>query len=102
VRAGMVEKAATIHLATKNFAAAAPLMARVTSAKLQLAYARAKEAQGRWQEAAAAYEAGGELKQWWTLQLCRRDIIVDGGVDLRPADPEGSNCHHMLSEHNHR
>jgi len=58
-RSGLVEKAATIHIASKNFAAAAPLMAKVTSAKLQLAFGRAKEAQGRWQEAAAAFEAGG-------------------------------------------
>lgn len=58
-RCGLHERAATIHIAAKNFAAAAPLMAKVASARLQLAYAKAREAQGRWQEAAAAYEAGG-------------------------------------------
>lgn len=58
-RCGLYEKAAAIHIASKNLAAAAPLMARVASPKLQLAFAQAKEAQGRWQEAAVAYEAGG-------------------------------------------
>jgi WD repeat-containing protein 19 len=58
-RAGMVEKAASIHIASKNFAAAQPLMAQVKSAKLQLQYAKAKESEGRWADAAAAYEAAG-------------------------------------------
>lgn len=58
-KSGLSEKAATIHIMTKNFAAAAPLMAKVGSARLQLAFAKAKEAQGRWGEAAAAYEAAG-------------------------------------------
>jgi hypothetical protein len=35
-------------LQAKNFAAAAPLMAKVSSAKLQLQFAKAKEAEGRW------------------------------------------------------
>lgn len=61
LKAGLTERAATIHIASKSFAAAAPLMAKVTSAKLQVAYGKAKEAQGRWQEAAAAFEAGGEV-----------------------------------------
>ncbi len=66
LKAGLTERAATIHIASKNFAAAAPLMAKVTSAKLQVAYGKAKEAQGRWQEAAAAFEAGGEgFGGWW-------------------------------------
>jgi hypothetical protein len=32
----------------KNFNAAGPLMARISSAKLQLQFAKAKEAEGRW------------------------------------------------------
>jgi WD repeat-containing protein 19 len=63
-RAGLVEKAASIYIMTKNYASAQPLMAMVTSAKLQLQYAKAKEGEGRWVEAAAAYEAAGEcIKQ---------------------------------------
>lgn len=67
-RAGMVEKAASIHIASKNFAAAQPLMARVTSAKLQLQYAKAKESESRWADAAAAYEAAGEHRR--VLVVC--------------------------------
>lgn len=58
-RAGMLEQAASLHLQCRNFAAAAPLMAGITSAKLQLQFARAQEAAGRWAEAATAYEAAG-------------------------------------------
>lgn len=47
-KAGMLEKAAGIYIAGKNFAAAAPLMAQVSSPQLQRQYARAKEAEGRW------------------------------------------------------
>lgn len=63
-KAGMIEKAASIHIASKNFNAAQPLMAQVTSAKLQLQYAKAKESEGRWAEAAAAYEAAGGFGSW--------------------------------------
>jgi WD repeat-containing protein 19 len=46
--AGMLEKAAAIYVAAKNFAAAAPLMAQISSPQLQRQYARAKEAEARW------------------------------------------------------
>ncbi len=49
-KAGMLEKAAGIHIAARNFAAAAPLMAQISSPQLQRQYARAKEGEGRWAE----------------------------------------------------
>lgn len=58
-QAGMSEKAAGIYITARNWAAAAPLMARVTSAKLQLQFAKAKESEGSYADAAAAYEAAG-------------------------------------------
>jgi WD repeat-containing protein 19 len=58
-QAGMAEKAAGIYIAARNWAAAAPLMQRVTSAKLQLQYAKAKEGEGSYADAVAAYEAAG-------------------------------------------
>ncbi|PNW73788.1 hypothetical protein CHLRE_13g572700v5 [Chlamydomonas reinhardtii] len=67
-RAGQFERAASIYIQTKNFAAAAPLMARISSSKLQLQFAKAKEAEGRWQEAAAAYEAAGDMDA--VVRLC--------------------------------
>eukprot|EP00879_Flechtneria_rotunda_P029705 GHRR01032146.1.p1 GENE.GHRR01032146.1~~GHRR01032146.1.p1 ORF type:complete len:223 (+),score=87.94 GHRR01032146.1:179-847(+) len=76
--AGMIEKAASIHIASKNFAAAQPLMAQVTSAKLQLQYAKAKESEGRWGDATAAYEAAGDLDN--VVRLC-----LDKLNDLRRA-----------------
>lgn len=62
-RAGMAEKAAGVYIAARNWAAVAPLMARVTSSKLQLAFAKGKEAEGSWEEAMGAYEAAGERQQ---------------------------------------
>lgn len=57
--AGMAEKAAGIYIAARNWGAAAPLMQKVTSAKLQLQYAKAKEKEGSYSDAVAAYEAAG-------------------------------------------
>ena len=44
-KAGAFEKAAEIHINTKNFAQAAPLMNSITTPKLHLLYAQAKEVQ---------------------------------------------------------
>lgn len=67
-RAGQYERAASIYIQTKNFAAAAPLMARISSSKLQLQFAKAKEAEGRYADAAAAYEAAGDMDS--VVRLC--------------------------------
>ena len=45
--AGAYEKAAEIHITTKNFAQAAPLMSSISTPKLHLLYAQAKEAEGK-------------------------------------------------------
>lgn len=47
-RAGQFERAASIYIQAKNFTAAAPLMQRISSSKLHLQFAKAKEAEGRW------------------------------------------------------
>ncbi|GBF91989.1 hypothetical protein Rsub_04713 [Raphidocelis subcapitata] len=86
-RCGLFEKAAAIHIASKNLAAAAPLMARVASPKLQLAFARAKEAQGRWQEAAVAYEAGGDVSSAVRLLLEKLDAPSRAAAIVRKAGP---------------
>lgn len=67
-RAGMYEKAASIYIQTKNFVAAAPLMAKVASPKLQIQFAKAKEGEGKYADAAAAYEAAGDLDN--VVRLC--------------------------------
>lgn len=46
-RAGQFERACAIYIQAKNFNAAAPLMARISSSKLQLQFAKAKESEGR-------------------------------------------------------
>lgn len=49
-----------MYIQAKNFNAAAPIMAKISSPKLQLQYAKAKEAEGRFAEAASAYRAAGD------------------------------------------
>lgn len=71
-RAGMYEKAASIFIQTKNFNAAAPLMAKISSSKLQLQFAKAKEAEGKYQEAVVAYEAAGEMDA--VVRLCLEQL----------------------------
>jgi len=51
-----VEKAAAIHIQTKNWNAAAPLMPRIVAPRLHALFAKAKEAEGSYKQAAIAYE----------------------------------------------
>eukprot|EP00163_Fabomonas_tropica_P013367 TRINITY_DN2487_c0_g1_i2.p1 TRINITY_DN2487_c0_g1~~TRINITY_DN2487_c0_g1_i2.p1 ORF type:complete len:1366 (-),score=364.25 TRINITY_DN2487_c0_g1_i2:113-4210(-) len=60
-KADMDEKAAAIYIQLKNFVAAAPLMANITTPKLHILFARAKESQGQYKEAAHAYELAGDF-----------------------------------------
>ena len=89
-RAGLPERAAAIHIAARNFAAAAPLMAQVKSARLQLVYAKAKEAQGRWAEAAAAYEAAGDAAAAARLCLEKLGAPARAAALARAAGPGGA------------
>lgn len=70
-RAGQYERAASIYIQTKNFNAATPLMAKVSSSKLHLQFAKAKEAEGRYAEAATAYEAANDMDSVVRLALER-------------------------------
>ncbi|KAK3240077.1 hypothetical protein CYMTET_50059, partial [Cymbomonas tetramitiformis] len=46
-RGGQYEKAASIYIQTKSFSLAQPLMAKISTPKLHVQYAKAKEAEGR-------------------------------------------------------
>ena len=63
------ERAAAIYIRTKNWAAAAPLMERISSHKLHGEFAKAKEAEGRFEEAAVAYERAADLESLVRLHL---------------------------------
>ena len=67
--ADMSEKAAAIHIKTKNWSAVAPLMSRITSSKLHSEFAKAKEAEGSMQEAVTAYERANDLDSVVRLML---------------------------------
>ncbi|KAL3149725.1 hypothetical protein ABBQ38_013551 [Trebouxia sp. C0009 RCD-2024] len=69
-RAGLHDRAATIYIQARAFALAAPLMALIThNPKLQLEFAKAKESEGSYAEAAVAYEAAGDLDNVVRLNL---------------------------------
>ena len=68
-KAGAFEKAAEIHINTKNFAQAAPLMNSITTPKLHLLYAQAKEAEGDYIAACQAYEKARDLDAVVRLNL---------------------------------
>jgi len=55
------EKAAKIYIKTKNWAAAAPLMARISAPKLHAEFGAAKESEGRYEDALVAYERANDL-----------------------------------------
>lgn len=67
-RGTMYEKAAMIYIQSKNFTAAAPLMAKIASPKLHIQFAKAKEAEGKYADAANAYEAAGDYDN--VVRLC--------------------------------
>ncbi|XP_056442831.1 WD repeat-containing protein 19 [Gadus chalcogrammus] len=55
------DKAASVYIRCKNWAKVGELLPQVNSPKIHLQYARAKEADGRYKEAALAYESA---KDW--------------------------------------
>ncbi|MGH0157160.1 UNVERIFIED_CONTAM: hypothetical protein FKN15_033128 [Acipenser sinensis] len=55
------DKAASVYIRCKNWAKVGELLPHVTSPKIHLQYAKAKEADGRYKEAAMAYE---NAKDW--------------------------------------
>ena len=58
--AELPEKAAAIHIKVKNWGALGPLMSKISSPKLHSEYAKAKEAEGNFQDAVAAYEKAND------------------------------------------
>ena len=68
-QAGAYEKAAEIYINQKNFAQAAPLMNSISTPKLHLLFAQAKEAEGAFVEACAAYEKARDLDAVVRLNL---------------------------------
>eukprot|EP01049_Picozoa_sp_SAG25_P012067 SAG25_NODE_1565_length_2761_cov_1.397821_2_plen_581_part_00 len=68
-KAGALEKAAEIYINNKNYAQAAPLMASISTPKLHLAYAQAKEEEGQFVEAARAYEKAKDMDNVVRLNL---------------------------------
>ncbi|CAG0902490.1 unnamed protein product, partial [Darwinula stevensoni] len=55
-KANLHEKAAALYIKMKNWPKVGELLANITSPKIHLQYAKAKEAEGRYREAVAAYE----------------------------------------------
>jgi len=61
VKAEQYERAASIYNQTLNFAKAAPLMDKISTPKIHLQYAKAKESAKEWAAAAAAYEKAKDM-----------------------------------------
>ncbi|XP_059483099.1 WD repeat-containing protein 19 [Neocloeon triangulifer] len=59
-RAGLFERAAELHVRLKNWPKVAQLLPRVSAPRVHAQFARAKEADGRFSEAVAAYVTAGD------------------------------------------
>jgi len=68
-KAGECEEAASIYIKAKNFAAAQPLLAKVSTPKLHLQFARAREMEKDYRTAAQGYEKGNDLDSVIRLSL---------------------------------
>jgi WD repeat-containing protein 19 len=73
VQAEQYERAASIYNQTLNFAKAAPLMDKISTPKIHLQYAKAKEAAKEWAAAAAAYEKARDMDSVIRLSLHHLD-----------------------------
>ncbi|KAJ1492863.1 hypothetical protein T484DRAFT_1770086 [Baffinella frigidus] len=62
------ERAAGLYIKLKEFRAAAPLMAKISTPSLHVKYAAAKEKQGQHREAAESYEKGKDMDS--VVRLC--------------------------------
>ncbi|KAK2164923.1 hypothetical protein LSH36_57g01034 [Paralvinella palmiformis] len=60
-KGGYFDKAAAVYIRSKNWTKVGELLPQVSSPKIHAQYARAKEAEGRYKEAAIAY---GSAKDW--------------------------------------
>ncbi|KAI1887644.1 hypothetical protein AGOR_G00192430 [Albula goreensis] len=63
------DKAASVYIRCKNWAKVGELLPQVTSPKIHLQYAKAKEADGRYKEAAMAYESAKDWDNVIRVQL---------------------------------
>merc|ERR1719197_1487164 len=68
-KAGAYDRAASLYILDLNFDAAEPLMAKITTPKLHMQYAKAKESRGAYREALVAYERARDLDSVVRLYL---------------------------------
>lgn len=73
IEADAPEKAVKIYIRTKNYAAAEPLMGRIETPKLHAEYAKAKEGDRAYAEAATAYEKANDTDSVVRLLLHHLD-----------------------------
>eukprot|EP00434_Breviolum_minutum_P009274 symbB.v1.2.008173.t2/scaffold512.1/size193505/14 len=66
--AGSYDQAASLYILDTNFEAAAPLMAKISTPKLHLQFAKAKESRGAYQDALVAYERARDLDS--VVRIC--------------------------------
>jgi len=59
-RAKLFDRAADLHIRLKNWPRVSQLLERVTAPRIHAQFARAKEADGRYAEAVAAYKSAGD------------------------------------------
>eukprot|EP00397_Hematodinium_sp_SG-2012_P002124 GEMP01002130.1.p1 GENE.GEMP01002130.1~~GEMP01002130.1.p1 ORF type:complete len:1334 (+),score=291.61 GEMP01002130.1:56-4057(+) len=69
VKSENYEKAAMLYIADLNFTAAGQLMPKITTPKIHMQYAKAKESRGQYREALAAYEVAKDHESMIRLYL---------------------------------
>ncbi|XP_070553702.1 WD repeat-containing protein 19-like isoform X2 [Ptychodera flava] len=68
-KGGYYDKAASVYIRSKNWTKVGELLPQVTSPKIHAQYAKAKEADGRYKEAALAYENAKDYDNVIRIQL---------------------------------
>ena len=83
LKAECYEEAASIYILAKDFRAAAPLMKNIKSSRLHLQYARAKEGERDFEEAAIAFERAGDMDSVVRIYLQHLGRIQKGFAIVR-------------------
>ncbi|XP_038055636.1 WD repeat-containing protein 19-like isoform X2 [Patiria miniata] len=81
------DKAASVYIRSKNWAKVGELLPNVTSPKIHIQYAKAKEADGRHKEAALAYE---NAKDWDNVIRIQLDFLHNPEEAVRIVRETGS------------
>ena len=77
-------QAAHLYIKMKNWSKIGQILPHISSSKIQLHFAKAKEMDGKYKEAVAAYEAARWVEKWTSYNKKKLELfsIIDDFISL--------------------